>query len=410
MTVSEKTALKDPRRWMMVVLAGASIAAIGMGLRQVMGLYMKPISMDLGLGRQTFSLAIAIANIVWGLAAPFVGAVSDRYGAGRVAVMGALATSAGLYLTYAATSEASLLFAGVFLGLGVAGAGVNSMVGAAARAAPAELRTQAIAALGMGSGIGMLIALPYTHVLIEWLGWKSSLLVLVATSLFILPLAYFVAGRPSPRTGGDANQSLGAALSEAAKLPSFWLLNAGFFVCGFHVAFYATHLPAYVADQGLNSNIAVIALTVVGVGNLIGTYLAGQSARYFPKRYGLSAIYFGRAIIFLGFLFLPITPAVVIILSGLLGLLWLSTVPLTSALVGTFFGPQWMTMLYGVVFLSHQVGAFLGAWSAGIIYDATKSYDVMWWISVALGVFAAFIHLPIKETASIRPQLQPAGG
>lgn len=394
--------------WWFIVLAAASIAAIAMGLRQVMGLYMKPITMDLGIGRQTFSLAIAVANLVWGVAAPFVGAVSDRYGAGRVAVMGGVTTAIGLFLTYQAQSETGLIWAGVFLGLGVAGAGVNAMVGAAARAAPVELRTQAIAALGMGSGIGILIALPYTHILIESLGWKASLLALLATSLFILPLAYFVAGRPAARSSALPSQSLGEALGEAFRLPSYWLLNAGFFVCGFHLAFFGTHLPAYVADQGLAPNIAVIALTGVGIGNLLGTWTSGQSARFFPKRYGLSFIYFARAFVFLGFLYLPITSVTVIALSAVLGLLWLSTIPLTSGLVATFFGAQWMTMLYGIVFLSHQMGSFLGAWTAGLVFDATKSYDVMWWVSVALGVFAALIHLPIREEAVARSAAQPA--
>lgn len=394
--------------WWIVVIAAAGIAAIAMGLRQVMGLYMKPISMDLGVGRQSFSLAIAIANLVWGFAAPFVGAVSDRYGAGRVAVMGGVATATGLYVTYAAQSEAALMVAGVFLGLGVAGAGVNAMVGAAARAAPAELRTQAIATLGMGSGLGILIALPYTHILIESMGWKESLIALLFTSLAILPLAYLIAGKPQTRAGARAQQPLGEALHEASRLPSYWLLNAGFFVCGFHLAFFGTHLPAYVADEGLDAKVAVIALTVVGVGNLLGTWLSGQSARYFPKRYGLSAIYFARAFVFLGFLFLPITPATVIVLSFVLGLLWLSTIPLTSGLVATFFGAQWMTMLYGIVFLSHQIGSFLGAWTAGLVFDAMKSYDVTWWISVALGLFAALVHLPIREEAVARNAPQPA--
>lgn len=396
-------------RWWLVVLAAASIAAIAMGLRQVMGLYMKPITMDLGIGRQAFSLAIAVANLVWGFAAPFVGAVSDRYGAGRVAVMGALTTAIGLYITYVAGSEAALLLAGVFLGLGVAGAGVNAMVGAAARAAPPELRTQAIATLGMGSGVGILVALPYTHILIESLGWKASLLALLATSLCILPLAYVIAGKPAPGAGMlTQTQTAAEALREAFSLPSYWLLNAGFFVCGFHLAFFGTHLPAFVADKGLDASVAVIALTAVGLGNLIGTWTSGQSARYFPKRYGLSVIYAGRALVFLCFLFLPITAATVIGLSFVLGLLWLSTIPLTSGLVGTFFGPQWMTMLYGIVFLSHQVGSFLGAWSAGLVFDATKSYDVMWWVSVALGLFAALVHLPIHEVPVARPAAQAA--
>lgn len=390
------TAKKCSHLWI-VVLAGAAIAGIGMGLRQVMGLYMKPMTTELGIGREDFSLAIAIANIAWGLAAPLFGAISDRYGAGRIAVTGALSTALGLYLTSRATTGHELYLAGVFLGLGVAGAGVNAMVGAVGRAAPPEGRTQAIAALGMGSGIGILLALPYTHILIERLGWQASLLALTATAFLMLPLAYFVAGKPaSPRPGAYA-QSLSSALAEAIRHPSFWLLNAGFFVCGFHVVFYGTHLPAYVADKGLDARVAVTALTVVGIGNLIGTYLAGQSARFLPKRYGLSLIYFGRSLIFLGFLFLPITPPTVIILSALLGLLWLSTVPLTSGLVATFFGPQWMTMLYGIVFLSHQAGSFLGVWAAGRVFDVTKSYDLMWWVSVALGLFAALIHLPIRE-------------
>lgn len=403
------TTAETKSNWWIVVLAAASIAAIAMGLRQVMGLYLKPISMDLGLGRQAFSLAIAVANIVWGFAAPFVGAISDRYGTGRVAVMGGVTTAIGLYATYAAQSETDLLVAGLFLGLGVAGAGVNAMVGAAARAAPPELRTQAIATLGMGSGFGILIALPYTHALIESLGWKASLLALLATSLLILPLAYAISGPPRAHGPGLHTQGVAAALREAARLPSYWLLNAGFFVCGFHLAFFGTHLPAYVADKGLDGRVAVMALTAVGLGNLLGTYLAGQSARYFPKRYGLSAIYLGRAFVFVGFLFLPITPVTVIALSTLLGLLWLSTIPLTSGLVATFFGPQWMTMLYGIVFLSHQVGSFLGAWSAGLVFDATKSYDLMWWVSVALGIFAALIHLPIVEEAVVRPVPQTTG-
>ena len=402
------SASKTVKPWWLVVLAAASIAGIGMGLRQVMGLYMKPVTMELGIGREQFSLAIAIANISWGLAAPVFGAISDRYGAARVAVLGALSTAMGLYLTYLAKSDVQLYLAGAFLGLGVAGAGVGAMVGAVARAVPAELRTQAIAALGMGSGIGILLALPYTHILIEQLGWQKSLLALTATAFLMLPLALLVAGKPEDAKAGAYSQTLGEALREAVRQPSFWLLNAGFFVCGFHVVFYGTHLPAYVADKGLDGRVAVTALTAVGLGNLIGTYLAGQSARFMPKRYGLSLIYLGRAFVFLGFLFLPITPTTIIMLSALLGLLWLSTVPLTSGLVGTFFGPQWMTMLYGVVFLSHQAGSFLGVWAGGRIFDLTKSYDTMWWISVALGIFGALIHLPIRERAVERRGLVAA--
>jgi predicted MFS family arabinose efflux permease len=347
---------------------------------------------------------MAIANIVWGLAAPFTGAVSDKYGTGRVVVFGSICTAIGLLIMYAATSDIQLFISGIFLGFGVAGAGVNAMVGAVGRAAPPEQRTVAIATLGMGSGIGVFLALPYTHLFMEHLGWQSSLVVLSATAMMMLPLAYFVrVSRPVVPLAKP--QGLREALSEAFAHPSFWLLNAGFFVCGFHVVFYGVHLPAYVADLGMSSEVAVTALTVVGIGNLIGTYLAGQSSKIIEKRIGLSFIYLGRAAVFLGFLFLPINATTIILLSAILGLLWLSTVPLTSGLVATFFGPTWMTMLYGIVFFSHQVGSFLGVWLAGVLYDATRSYDAMWWISVALGVFAALVHWPIRERPVARLQL-----
>ena len=202
-------------------------------------------------------------------------------------------------------------------------------------------------------------------------------------------------------------QSLGEAFKEALTHPSYLLLTAGFFVCGFHVAFYSVHLPAFVADMGLDASVAVIALTMVGLGNLAGTYIAGQSGRFIEKRRGLSLIYFGRCFVFLGLLFLPITPVTVIALSTLLGLFWLSTVPLTSSLVAVFFGTTWMSMLFGVVFLSHQLGSFAGLWMAGYLYDLTRSYDAMWWVSIALGLFAGLIHWPIQERPVAR-LLQPS--
>ncbi len=389
--------------WTVIVAAAATVAAVGMGIRQTMGLFLKPMTMALGIGREDFAIAIAIANLVWGFAAPFTGGVADKFGAGRVVVFGALCTAVGLVLMWSATSRPELIASGVMLGLGVAGAGINALVGAVGRAAPPEKRTQAIAALGMGSGIGILIALPYTHLLMDWVGWRTTLLVLSATCLLILPLAIPVSGRPVVSASTTKPQSLFAALREASRHPSFWLLNAGFFVCGFHVVFYGVHLPAYVADKGFDPQIAVYSLILVGVGNLIGTYLAGQSGRVMEKRRALTLIYAIRAVIFLGFLFMPVTPTLVMSLSFALGLVWLSTVPLTSGLVATFYGPAWMSMLYGVVFLSHQLGSFAGVWLGGYVYDVTKSYDLMWWISVALGLAAALLNWPISETPVVRP-------
>ncbi len=357
--------------WTTIVLAAATVAAIGMGVRQTMGLFLKPMTMELGIGREDFALSIAVANLVWGFAAPFTGGVADKFGAGRVVLFGASCTSLGLVAMWAATSRTGLLLAGVLLGLGVAGAGVNALVGAVSRAAPPDKRTQAVAAIGMGSGVGILIALPYTHLLMESVGWKTTLLVLAATCALMLPLALPVSGRPRVVASLEKPQSLGDALREAALHRSFWLLNAGFFVCGFHVVFYGVHLPAYVADKGFDPKVAVLALILVGLGNLIGTYLAGQSGRYMEKRRALSLIYAVRAVVFLAFLFLPVTPQLILAASFILGLAWLSTVPLTSGLISTFYGPAWMTMLYGVAFLSHQMGSFLGVWLGGVVFDLT---------------------------------------
>jgi predicted MFS family arabinose efflux permease len=380
-----------------IVLSGGLIVGVTMGIRQVMGLYLPPISAELGLGREPFSNSMAIANLIWGVGAVFAGMIADRVGAGRVVVGGVIASIAGLYMLYAARSGLDLMLAGAMLGIGISGTAITALVGAVGRAAPPDKRTSAIASLGMASGIGSFVAFPYTHLLMDFAGWQTSLLLLAATTAAVAPFAWPLSGRPGAAPGMVDTQSLGGAFREAFTHPSYLLLTLGFFVCGFHVAFYGVHLPAFVADKGLDGGVAVAALTTVGLANLLGTYLAGQSARFIEKRKGLSFIYFGRCFVFLGLLFLPITPAVIIGLSAVLGLLWLSTVPLTSSLVATFFGTRWMSMLFGVVFLSHQVGSFTGLWLAGYLYDQTKSYDMMWWISIGLGLFAAAVHWPIRE-------------
>jgi Arabinose efflux permease len=382
--------------WAIILTAGL-IVGMAMGLRQVMGLYLKPMTTELDIGREPFSNAMAIANLVWGIGAVVAGAIADKYGAGRVIVSCALATSVGLYLMYTAQSPMELYLSGVLLGIGVCGTGVTALVGAVGRLVVPEKRTAAIASLGMAGGIGGFVAFPYAHVLIEWLGWQTSLLVLAMTAALMIPLAWPLSGKPVTQQSSAKPQSLREAFDEAFAYPSFWLLTAGFFVCGFHVAFYSVHLPAFVADKGLDPSVGVWALMAVGTANIIGTYLAGQSARFVQKRIGLSVIYFMRCFVFLGLLFLPINGPVVITLSAMLGLFWLSTVPLTSGLVATFFGTTWMSMLFGFVFLSHQVGSFAGLWLAGRLYDMTNSYDAMWWISIGFGLFAAAVHWPIQE-------------
>ncbi len=392
--------------WLLILIVG-TIVGLSMGRTQSMGLYLPHVTKALDVGREPFGLAMALAQLTMGLGAPFSGGLIDKFGAGRIIVICVLAAMGGLYMMYAATSATDLLISGVLLGIGVSGTGVTSLVGTIGRLAPPEKRLSAIASIGMAAGIGGFVSLPVMHFLIEAVGWKASLLWLMAITALLIPLAWPIGGKPVRRDGPVRDQTLMEALREAFKFPSFWLLTAGFFVCGFHVAFIMVHLPSFTIDQGLPSWVGPTALSVVGIANIVGTFIAGQSGRFIEKRRALSLIYFGRAVLFLGFLFLPVTPVSVIVICGLLGLLWLSTIPLTSGLVATFFGTQWMSMLFGIVFLSHQVGSFLGVWLGGRIFDMTKSYDAMWWISIALGVLAALINWPIRERPVER--LAPAG-
>ena len=393
--------------WLLIVVVGI-IVGVSMGRTQSMGLYLPPVTKALDVGRESFGLAMALAQLTLGLGAPFFGGLIDKFGAARIVVICVLAAIAGIYCMYAATSATALLISGVLMSIGASGTSVTSLVGTIGRLAPPEKRLSAIASIGMAAGIGGFVSLPAIHLLIEFVGWQQSLLWLMVITALLIPLAWPIGGKPVRKEGPVRDQTSMEALREAFRHPSFWLLTAGFFVCGFHVAFIMVHLPAFAVDQWLPSWVGPTALSVVGIANIIGTFIAGQSGRFIEKRRGLSLIYFGRAVLFLGFLYLPLTPTSVIVICGLLGLLWLSTIPLTSGLVATFFGTTWMSMLFGIVFLSHQVGSFLGVWLAGRLFDMTKSYDAMWWISIALGLLAALINWPIKEKPVAR--LAPASG
>jgi predicted MFS family arabinose efflux permease len=392
--------------WALILIVG-SIVGIATGRGQSMGLYQIPIVSDLKIGREPFSTAMALAQLMTGLGAPFSGALMDKLGAFRVVLGCVVLTIVGFYFMYAAQSPLYLLISGVLLGLGTSGTGVNALAGTMGRLAPPEKRLAAIASLGMAGGIGGFVALPFMHYLIEWTGWQQSLLWLMAITILMVPLAWPIGGKPAVQAaaGGTPAQTMREALKEAFAHPSFWFLTSGFFVCGFHVAFIMVHFPAYTRDIGLPGWVGPFALGLIGLTNIVGTFLAGQSGKFIEKRRGLSLIYLGRAFIFLALLLLPPTPIVVLVLCGLLGLLWLATIPLTSGLVATFFGTTWMSMLFGIVFLSHQVGAFLGVWLAGRLFDATKSYEAMWWISIALGLISALLNWPIKEAPVARLQV-----
>lgn len=381
--------------WGIITAAGLIVGTIA-GLRQVVGLYMPPVTASLGIGLEPFSTSMAVANLLWGVGGVVAGAIADRYGAGRVTFAGIAFVILGYYLLYAAQSGPDLMWSGLALGFGVGACGLTVMVGVVGRAAPPARRGTAIASLAIANGIGNFIAFPFTHLLMESMGWKGSILAVMATLVLLIPCAWLVSGRPGPVTDVKP-QSLRSAFAEALRLPSYWLLVIGYTVCGFHIAFYSMHLPTYVMTLGLPSWVAVWALTAVGVANIIGTYLAGRSTRYIEHRVALTIIYLVRCFVFLGLLYLPQSGFTIIALSSVLGLFWLATIPLTSGLVATFFGTAWLSMLFGFVLLFHQFGSFCGVWLAGVLFDMTQSYDTMWWISIALSLLAALLHWPIRE-------------
>ncbi len=392
--------------WVIIICAG-SIIGLSVGLRQAMGLFLDPVSIQLGLGRETFALAMGLMNLFWGLGAPFAGAVADRYGAGRVAGLGGMAYAAGLLVMMLSSTGEHLLLGGTLIGLGLSGAAFTVVLGVVGRSAPGHLRSQALGLASVGGSIGQFAALPYTHAMIEGFGWVLALGILAATAFLIVPLAYGIAGRSAEQASTET-QDIRQVLRTARNVPSFWLLNAGFFVCGFHLAFVGVHLPAFLADEGFEPWLATDALTTVGITNIIGVYGFGVLGDRYSKKTLLSYLYLARSAVFLLFLVTPITETSVLAFGATMGFLWLGTVPLTSGLVGDIFGTRYMSMLFGIVFLGHQMGGFLGAWLAGVAFDRFGSYDTMWWLSVALGLLSAALHWPIDEREI--PQVRVATG
>lgn len=379
-----------------IIVAGCLLALLSFGIRASFGLFLAPMSGDFGWGREVFAVAVAVQNLLWGLCQPVAGAVADRYGSGRVLAGGALIYAAGLFLMADASTPGTLtLSAGVLVGCGVAGASFAIVLAAFARLMPEDKRSWALG-LGTAAGsAGQFFMVPLGQAFISAYGWSMALTIFGFLALVMVPLAAALTGRSEH--SGALHQSVGSALTEAFKHPSYNLLTLGFFVCGFHVAFIQVHLPPYITDRGLDAGLAAWALAVVGGGNIIGAYCSGLLGGRYSKKYLLSALYFARAAVIALFVLLPISEASVLIFAGAMGLLWLSTVPLTSGLVAQFFGTQHMAMLFGIVFFSHQVGAFLGVWLGGYFFDATGSYDLVWWASVALGLLAAAVHWPIRE-------------
>lgn len=391
-----------------ILLCGGLVLALNLGLRQSFGLFIEPMNDDLAWGVASFSLAIAVQNLVWGLSQPVFGALADRFGTARTVILGAVLYVAGLLIMAMPGSELIYhLGAGLVVGMGLSGTAFAVVLGAIGRAYPPEKRSMA---LGMGSAMGsfgQFAIAPTGQALIDALDWSSALLIYAAVAMLMIPCALALAGKPM-HDAGAVQQSLRGALKEASRHSGYWLLTAGFFVCGFHVAFIATHLPGYVESQGLDPAIGAWALALVGLFNIFGTLTAGALGGRYRKKYLLSMLYGFRAVVILAFVLVPPTTVTVLVFAAAIGFLWLSTVPLTSGLVAQLFGPRYMATLFGVVFLSHQVGAFFGAWLGGVLFERTGSYDIVWWLAVALGVVAALIHLPMGDAPVERLRRQPA--
>ncbi|WP_457091531.1 MFS transporter [Microvirga sp. P5_D2] len=400
----------------LIVLSGCLIALITFGPRASAGLFQIPMTTEFGWGRDTFSLAIAIQNLLWGVGQPFAGAIADRFGTLRVLCLGAVLYALGLVvMAYATTPGILHMGAGVLIGFGLSGCSFNLVLGAFSKLLPEKWRPMAFGAGTAAGSFGQFLFPPIGNVLIDSVGWQQTLIVFAGSILIVLPLSISLATRPNASAGSQSGpqpapgQSITQALTEAFRHRSYVLLVLGFFTCGFQLAFITAHLPAYLRDAGLSASIGGWTLAVIGLANAFGSLTSGWLSTRMAKRWLLAWIYLGRSVAIAAFILLPASPVTSIAFGISIGLLWLSTVPPTSSLVMLMFGTRYMAMLYGFAFFSHQVGGFLGVWLGGILYEVYGNYTMVWWLSIALGIASALINLPIKEQPVERgPALQPA--
>lgn len=411
--MTDSVAAKSPQPFWksvpFIVFCGCMIAMLTFGPRSAMGFFQIPMLAEMSWDRTTFGLAMAIQNLIWGLGQPFFGALADKRGTFFVLTLGAVLYAGGLVMmAWAPTPLALHLGGGVLVGLGISAGSFGIVLAALARIVSAEQRSF-VFGLGTAAGsMGMFVFSPLSQAFIDLFGWSDALVAL-AILMGLVPVFALALIRKSP--AGDAekaqvDQSIRQALSEAFAHRDFVLLASGFFVCGFHVSFITAHFPAFISDLGIEAKWGVIAIAAIGLFNIIGSIASGIIGQRYSKPMFLALLYIGRSILVTAFLLIPPTPFTVVAFSVLMGLLWLSTVAPTNALVAVMFGTRYLGMLGGIVFLSHQIGSFLGVWLGGVLYDQTGSYDIVWWIGVALGLFAAIVHLPIREKAVER--LAPA--
>lgn len=387
-----------------ILLCGGAIVTLSMGIRHGFGLWLQPITQEMGWTRENFSLAIAVQNLSWGILGIFVGMLADRIGAFKVLIGGSVLYALGLVgMALSPSSTVFLLTAGVLIGAAQAGTTYAVIYGVLGRQIPVARRSWAMGVAAAAGSFGQFFMVPVEGKLIAQFGWSNALLILALFALLITALAF---GLREPGFGGSTpikrEQTVGQALREAWTYPSFLLLMAGYFVCGFQVMFIGVHMPSYLKDFGMAPHVASYSLALVGLFNIFGTYLAGNLGQKLPKRYLLSGIYGLRSVATVAFLLAPLSPWSVYAFCAAMGFLWLSTVPLTNATIAQIFGVQHLSMLGGFVFFSHQIGSFLGVWLGGYLYDINGNYDMVWYISIALGIFAAVVNLPVRETAIVR--------
>ena len=395
------TSLWRTSGWLM--LGASLVLALSLGIRHGFGLFLPPMSAEFGWGREVFAFAIALQNLIWGLTQPFTGALADRFGAKRTVIVGGILYAIGLGCMGLADSPLSLsLSAGLLIGIGLSGTSFSVILGAVGRAVPMEKRSMAMGIAAAAGSFGQFAMLPGTLGLLSWLGWSVALMALGLLVALIIPLAAMLKDTPLPLTGQE--QTLGEALREACSHSGFWLLALGFFVCGFQVVFIGVHLPAYLVDQHLPALVGTTVLALVGLFNIFGTYIAGWLGGRMAKPRLLSALYLARAVVIVVFIVTPLTVWSAYAFGVAMGLLWLSTVPLTNGTVATMFGVRNLSMLGGIVFLFHQLGAFLGGWMGGYLYDHTGSYDLVWQIAVLLSLLAAALNWPVRELPVARLQ------
>ena len=387
-----------------ILLCGGAIVTLSMGIRHGFGLWLQPITQEMGWTRESFSLAIAVQNLSWGILGIFVGMLADRIGAFKVLIGGSILYALGLAgMALSPDATVFLLTAGVLIGAAQAGTTYAVIYGVLGRQIPVARRSWAMGVAAAAGSFGQFFMVPVEGKLIAQFGWSNALLILALFALLIAALAF---GLREPGFGGSTpikrEQTVGQALKEAWSYPSFLLLMAGYFVCGFQVMFIGVHMPSYLKDFGMAPQVASTSLALVGLFNIFGTYLAGNLGQKMPKRYLLSGIYSLRSVATICFLLAPLSPWSVYIFCAAMGFLWLSTVPLTNATIAQIFGVQHLSMLGGFVFFSHQIGSFLGVWLGGYLYDINGNYDMVWYISIALGIFAAIVNLPVREAAIVR--------